>query len=64
METQTLRLSDIVLSVRPELYQLLTSQERELEIVLRQGISTVQPEDLLEIIEASIAYNKENDALH
>lgn len=64
METQTLKLSDIVLSVRPDLYQLLTSREREMQIVLKRGLSSLKSEDLLEIIEASIAYNKENDALH
>ena len=64
METQTLKLSEIVLSVRPDLYHLLTSRERELQIVLKQGLNSLKPEDLLEIIEASIIYNKENDALH
>jgi len=64
METQTLKLSEIVLSVRPDLYHLLTSRERDLQIVLKQGLNSLEPEDLLEIIEASIIYNKENDALH
>lgn len=60
----SLKLSEIVLSVRPELFHLLTAQERDLQIVLKHGLDALEPEDVLEIIEASIIHNKENDALH
>ncbi|MEW9669076.1 hypothetical protein [Ammoniphilus sp. 3BR4] len=61
---ETLKLSEIVLSVRPELYRLLTDVERDLPIVLKHGLESLQAEDILQIIEASIFYNKENDVLH
>ncbi len=60
----SLKLSEIVLSVRPELFHLLTVQELDLQIVLKHGLDALEPEDVLEIIEASIIHNKENDALH
>lgn len=62
---ETLKLSEIVLSVRPELYRLLTEQELDLPIVLKHGLGSIQAEDILQIIEASILYGKEeNDVLH
>jgi hypothetical protein len=61
---ETLKLSEIVLSVTPDLYRLLTEQELELPIVLQYGLGSLQTDDVLEIIEASIFYNKESDALH
>lgn len=62
---ETLKLSEIVLSVRPELYRLLTEQERDLPIVLKHGLGSIQGEDILQIIEASILHGKEeNDVLH
>jgi hypothetical protein len=61
---ETLKLSKIVLSVKPDLYDLLTPQELALPIVLEHGLGALQGQDVLEIIEASIFYSKESDALH
>ncbi|HJV45311.1 MAG TPA: hypothetical protein VJ824_06255 [Bacillota bacterium] len=60
---ETLKLSEIVLSVTPDLYRLLTEQELDLPIVLQYGLRALHKNDVLEIIEASIFYTKQNDAL-
>ena len=60
---ETLKLAEIVLSVNPDLYQLLTTEELNQDIVLRNGLQSLKAHDLLEIVEASIAHNQ-NNALH
>ncbi|MBP1933718.1 hypothetical protein [Ammoniphilus resinae] len=60
---ETLKLAEIVLSVNPDLYQLLKTEELNQDIVLRNGLHSLKAHDLLEIVEASIAHNQ-NNALH
>jgi uncharacterized membrane protein YcgQ (UPF0703/DUF1980 family) len=58
---ETIKLSTIVLTVTPELYSFLTPQELDSQVVLRDGLDSLQAlemDDVLEIIEASILYNK------
>ncbi len=56
----TVRLSEIVLSIKPDLYHWLTKDELDSQIVLTYGLGSVKEDDLLEIIAASIEYNKKN----
>ncbi|AOM82136.1 hypothetical protein [Salisediminibacterium beveridgei] len=51
---QQLPLGNIVLSVAPDLMNLLTSEERTLDIVLRNGVETLKTSDVKEILEAVI----------
>jgi uncharacterized membrane protein YcgQ (UPF0703/DUF1980 family) len=63
---ETIKLSTIVLTVTPELYSFLTPKELDSQIVLRDGmdsLQSMQQDDVLEIIEASIMYNKSNPSL-
>jgi hypothetical protein len=61
---ETYRLSDLVLSVKPDLYHLLTPKELELPIVLQYGLKSVKTEDLIEIIEASIIHTHQEGTFH
>lgn len=63
---ETIKLSTIVLAVTPELVSCLTPEELDLQIVLRDGLhslQTMQWDDVLEIIEASILHHKPMSSL-
>lgn len=60
---ETLKLSEIVLSVTPELYPFLKNEEKDLYIVLKNGLSALREDDVLEIIQYSISEQKGRDAL-
>lgn len=51
---QQLPLGNIVLSVAPDLMNLLTSEERTHDIVLRNGVESLKTSDVKEILEAVI----------
>lgn len=51
---QTVTLGTIVDSITPELYPILTERERNAEIVLRDGMQSLDRFDVLEIVAATI----------
>ncbi len=51
---QTVTLSRIVEKLVPELVPFLTERELQLNIVLRDGLSVLEPEDAIEIVHHSI----------
>jgi len=60
---ETVKLSTLVRFVLPELQDLLTVQELEMPVVLRNGIDSISYEDILEIIEATIHHTNEKSSL-
>lgn len=60
---ETYKLSTIVLAVTPELYSFLKPQELDSQIVLRNGMNALDMQDVLEIIEASIAQQNDGRSL-
>ncbi|GAB7389044.1 hypothetical protein BSNK01_28820 [Bacillaceae bacterium] len=58
---EAVKLSTIILTLKPELYDFLTPEELNSYIVLRNGIAALTDKDLLEIIQASIHQNKGRD---
>lgn len=51
---QTVKLGTIVDSITPELYPILTERERNAEIVLRDGMQSLDRYAVLEIVAATI----------
>ncbi|WP_084783458.1 hypothetical protein [Paenibacillus sp. FJAT-26967] len=64
MEMETVKLSDIVKTYTPELYTFLTRTELNSEIVLMNGIDSLDQEDVIEIVQYSIKENRRNAFLH
>ena len=60
---ETVKLSTLVRFVLPELQDLLTVQELEMPVVLRNGMDSISYEDILEIIEATIDRTTDKGAL-
>ena len=54
MDMETVRLSRIVEKLSPELVPFLTELELNLNIVLRDGLALLEPEDAMEIVQHSI----------
>lgn len=54
---ETVTLAKIVETVAPTWCPVLTSKELALKIVLQHGLASLNAEDVLEIIEASIKHN-------
>ncbi|WP_270170108.1 hypothetical protein [Paenibacillus sp. SYP-B4298] len=54
MDMQTVTLSRIVEKLVPELVPFLTERELQLNIVLRDGLAVLEPEDAIEIVHHSI----------
>ncbi|MFC5651494.1 hypothetical protein ACFPYJ_20735 [Paenibacillus solisilvae] len=54
MDMETVRLSRIVEKLAPELVPFLTEHELNLNIVLRDGLALLEPEDAMEIVQHSI----------
>ncbi len=61
---ETVKLSDIVMKLTPELYSSLTRVELDSYIVLRNGLSALLAEDVLEIIQYSISEHNKDALLH
>lgn len=60
MDMETVRLVQIVEKLVPELVPFLTERELNLNIVLRDGLALLEPEDAVEIVQHSICeYQKE-----
>ncbi|MDO7906016.1 hypothetical protein Q5741_06235 [Paenibacillus sp. JX-17] len=64
METETVTLSEIVMRWFPEMLPFLKQNELNSLIVLRDGISILEPEDAMEIIQYSICEHQINLFLH
>lgn len=54
MDMETVKLSRIVEKLAPELIPFLTQREMNLNIVLRDGMGILEPEDAMEIVQHSI----------
>lgn len=54
MDMETVKLSQIVERLAPELSSFLTSRELDLTIVLRDGLDVLEPADAMEIVQHSI----------
>lgn len=61
---ETVTLSKIVKEFTPELYPFLKKQELNYKIVLRDGLSVLNPKDAKEIVEQSIYENQKDALLH
>ncbi|MFD2117297.1 hypothetical protein ACFSTH_10435 [Paenibacillus yanchengensis] len=64
MDMETVKLSQIVEKLAPELSPFLTSMEMNMDIVLRDGIDLLRPADVMEIVEFSICNKQKNGLLH
>ncbi|GMK39623.1 hypothetical protein PCCS19_26770 [Paenibacillus sp. CCS19] len=64
MDMETVKLSRIVEKLAPELGPFLTERERQLNIVLRDGLSVLEPEDAMEIVQLSICEQQRDASLH
>ncbi len=64
MELETVKLSEIVQRLVPELAACLTVSELEMSIVLRDGLALLEPEDAVEIIQCSICNKQQSVLLH
>jgi hypothetical protein len=54
VEMEAVKLSRIVMKLRPDMYPFLSPKELDSMILLRDGIDTLEPEDAMEIIRYSI----------
>ncbi|BBH21443.1 hypothetical protein Back11_27880 [Paenibacillus baekrokdamisoli] len=59
MDMETVRLSRIVEKLVPELVPFLTERELNLNIVLRDGLALLEPDDAMEIVQHSIEQQRE-----
>ncbi|MFD0586668.1 hypothetical protein ACFQZE_01535 [Paenibacillus sp. GCM10027627] len=63
MDMETVKLSQIVEKLAPELSPFLTSRELELSIVLRDGLALLEPADAMEIVQHSICNGQKQTLL-
>jgi len=64
MDLETVRLATIVERLAPELIGFLTLEELDTSIVLRDGLSVLDTEDAVEIIQFSICRRQSRTILH
>ncbi|CAM4310571.1 hypothetical protein [Paenibacillus tarimensis] len=64
MDMETVTLSRIVEKLVPELVPFLTERELNMNIVLRNGLSVLEPEDAVEIVQHSIYEIQRQVLLH
>ncbi|MFD1953428.1 hypothetical protein ACFSL6_04375 [Paenibacillus thailandensis] len=60
---ETVKLSQIVEKLAPELSPFLTARELDIRIVLRDGLSVLEPRDAMEIVQQSILEQQRNACL-
>lgn len=60
---ETVKLSQIVEKLAPELSSFLTARELDISIVLRDGLAVLEPEDAMEIVQQSILEQQRNACL-
>ena len=63
MSVETVRLETIINSVMPEVHRVLTPEELNVPIVLRDGMQALDRRDVLEIVEATI-HTRSRNILH
>lgn len=63
MDMETVKLSQIVERLAPELSPFLTTREKDLTIVLRDGIELLEPADAMEIVQHSICNGQKQTLL-
>lgn len=61
---ETVSLSRIVMKFTPDLYPFLKPKELELQILLRDGLSVLNQEDVLEIVHQSIFEHQKDTFIH
>lgn len=61
---QTIKLSQLVLAVSPELYDLLTEVERNASVMVHGHLSEINQEHMNWIIQETIAYHHSNGYYH
>ncbi|MEF2248492.1 MULTISPECIES: hypothetical protein [unclassified Paenibacillus] len=61
---ETVKLSQIVERLAPELGPFLTSTEMNMSIVLRDGLAFLEPADAMEIVQFSICNQQRDTLLH
>ncbi|MCU6707605.1 hypothetical protein M6D81_02685 [Paenibacillus sp. J5C_2022] len=64
MDMETVKLSEIVERLVPELSPFLTSKELDTSIVLRDGLALLEPADAVEIVQVSICNGQKEAWLH
>ncbi|WP_438349763.1 hypothetical protein ACP8HI_03550 [Paenibacillus sp. FA6] len=64
MEMESVKLSEIVLRWYPDMMPFLKQNELNLLIMLRDGISILEPHDAMEIIQFSICEHQNLAHLH
>lgn len=64
MEMETVKLSQIVMKWFPEMIPFFRQKELNSVIVLRDGLSILEQEDALEIIQFSICEHQNQTPLH
>ncbi|MBU5344422.1 hypothetical protein AK95_19895 [Paenibacillus sp. LC231] len=64
MEMETVKLSQIVMKWFPEMLSFFRQNELNSMIVLRDGLSILEQEDALEIIQFSICEHQNQTPLH
>lgn len=57
---ETVKLSRIVLKLTPELYPFLRSSELNSDIVLRNGLESLESQDVMEIVQYSISEHQKD----
>ncbi len=63
MHMETVTLASIVMKCTPEMYATLKKEELESVIVLRDGLSSLEAEDALDIIRHSICEHQKDGYL-
>ncbi|NMO95381.1 hypothetical protein HII30_06225 [Paenibacillus lemnae] len=64
MEMETVKLSEIVMKWFPDMLPFFRQNELNFKIVLRDGLSILEEDDAMEIIQYSICENQNQALLH
>lgn len=64
MLVETVKLSSIVMRLTPQMFPYLKKIELESDIVLMNGLASLETEDALEIIQFSISEHQKDTFLH
>lgn len=64
MEVETVKLQQIVMKWFPDMLPFLNEEELNSKIILRDGLTILEPDDALEIIHFSICRHQSSSFLH
>lgn len=64
MEVETVKLHQIVMKWFPDMLPFLNEDELNSKIILRDGLTILEPDDALEIIHFSICRHQSSSFLH